>query len=216
MKKFNIENKWHYENGFYLTSDRQRYMKSYMHNELFNLSMKSKGDIFEFGVFKGNSLIRFATLSSYLTPNKKLYGFDMFGKFPRQSRSDDNYFIKQFENSSGDGIDKQYLNKFIKKKKITKVKLISGDINKTLPNFLKKNNPKISLLHIDVDVYEPTKIILELLYDKISKNGIIIFDDYNVVQGETDAVNEFFKARGLKKQIKKFKNFISPSYFIKE
>ena len=79
----------------------------------------------------------------------------------------------------------------------------------------KKNNPKISLLHIDVDVYEPTKIILELLYDKISKKGVIIFDDYNVVQGETDAVNEFFKARGIKKQIQKFKNFISPSFFIK-
>ena len=45
MEKFKIKNKWQYENGFYLTSDRQRYMKSYMHNELFNLSMKSKGDI---------------------------------------------------------------------------------------------------------------------------------------------------------------------------
>ena len=216
MEKFKIKNKWQYENGFYLTSDRQRYMKSYMHNELFNLSMKSKGDIFEFGVFKGNSFIRLATLSSYLTPNKKLYGFDMFGKFPLQTRSDDNQFIKQFESISGDGIDKQYLNKFLKRKKLTKVKLISGDISKTLPNFLKNNNPKISLLHIDVDVYEPTKIILELLYDKISKNGVIIFDDYNVVQGETDAVNEFFKSRGMKKQIQKFKNFISPSFLIKK
>ena len=39
----------------------------------------------------------------------------MFGKFPLQTRTDDNQFIKQFS-ISGDGIDKQYLNKFFKKK----------------------------------------------------------------------------------------------------
>ena len=69
FEKFDLKNKWKYENGYFLTSDPQRYLKTFFHNELFSLSKNVKGDIFEFGVFKGSSLIRFATLSAYFTPN---------------------------------------------------------------------------------------------------------------------------------------------------
>ena len=48
--KFNKKNKWLYENGYFLTSDTQRYLKTFFHNELFVKSIKIKGDIFEFGV----------------------------------------------------------------------------------------------------------------------------------------------------------------------
>lgn len=216
FEKFDLKNKWKYENGYFLTSDPQRYLKTFFHNELFSLSKNARGDIFEFGVFKGSSLIRFATLSAYFTPKKKIYGFDIFGKFPKQKRLDDNNFIKKFESLSGHGISKKALNNYINLKKLNNVNLIDGDINITLNNFLKKNKPTISLLHIDVDVYQPTKLILENLYDYVSKNGVIIFDDYKVVKGETDAIDEFFKSRKIKKKIRNFKGFISPSYYIKK
>ena len=134
------ENKWKYENGYFLTSDPQRYLKTFFHNELFSLSKNARGDIFEFGVFKGSSLIRFATLSAYFTPKKKIYGFDIFGKFPKQKRLDDNNFIKKFESLSGHGISKKALNNYINLKKLNNVNLIDGDINTTLNNFLKKTN----------------------------------------------------------------------------
>ena len=94
--------------------------------------------------------------------------------------------------------------------------MIKGNITKTLPKFLKENsNKKFSLINLDVDVYEPTKVILENIYDKLSNNGIIIFDDYNSVKGETDAVNDFFKSRGLKLKLKKTKYTKLPKIFIK-
>ena len=70
---------------------------------------------------------------------------------------------------------------------------------KTLPNYLKKNKKlKIALLHLDLDVYEPTRFALNNLYKYIAKNGIILLDDYSHIQGATLAVDEFIKIKKLK------------------
>ena len=70
-------------------------------------------------------------------------------------------------------------------------------------------------MHIDVDVYYPTKIILEKLFNKVSKNGIILFDDYSVIEGETRAANEFLIKKKLKKKLKKIPLTKGPYYLIK-
>ena len=45
-----------------------------------------------------------------------------------------------------------------------------------------------------MDVYEPTKFVLQKLFCKISKNGIVLIDDdYNYVRGATKATDEFLK-----------------------
>ena len=51
------------------------------------------------------------------------------------------------------------------------------------------------MIHFDVDLYKPTKIALEQLWPKLSKGGILIFDEYGIGdwQGETQAVDEFIK-----------------------
>ena len=55
-----------YENNFYLSCDNSRIGKMIAHYELFQLSSKSQGHIIECGVFKGISLIRFATFLKLL------------------------------------------------------------------------------------------------------------------------------------------------------
>ena len=54
-------NSWKYENLFYLTSDKKRILKLLDHYEVYKKILKVRGDIFECGVFKGASLIRFLT-----------------------------------------------------------------------------------------------------------------------------------------------------------
>jgi len=77
--------------------------------------------------------------------------------------------------------------------------LVKGDILQTLPEYLKAHKElKISLLHIDIDVYEPAKIILELCYDRLVPGGILVLDDYGTVHGETKAVDDFFKNKNIK------------------
>ena len=72
---------------------------------------------------------------------------------------------------------------------------------------------QISLLHIDVDAYEPSKLILEKLWDRIVPGGILMLDDYQTVEGETKAVDEFFKDSAIK--IKKPDYYHIPAYIVK-
>ena len=87
-------------------------------------------------------------------------------------------------------------------------------INLTIPEYL-KNNPalKISLLHIDVDVYRPTLTILEYLFDRVVNNGIIVLDDYATVNGETRAIDEFILDKKI--VINKLSLSHLPSYIVK-
>jgi hypothetical protein len=95
------------------------------------------------------------------------------------------------------------------------VELVKGDIRKTVPAYLKTHPAlKISLLNLDVDIYEPSKIILEYLYPRIVKGGVILLDDYGVVAGETKAVDEYFRDSSVK--IRKFPFCVTPSYIIKD
>ena len=190
------------ENLFYEKSDSSRLLKLLAQFELYKKINNVKGDIYEFGVFKGTGVIKWATfrMASSDKFKRKIFAFDTFGKFPKSSYSKDKKFLNEFINDAG--INSYSLNKIkqiIKKKKFENIKLIKGDINKTLIEFIKKNKrASIALLHIDVDIYEPTKCILENLFDKVSKNGIVIFDDYKKFPGETKAVNDFLKGKNYK------------------
>ena len=49
----------------------------------------------------------------------------------------------------------------------------------TIPMYIKKNpNLKISLLNVDIDFVETTQCVLDNLYGKVVKGGVIIFDNY--------------------------------------
>ena len=63
---------------------------------------------------------------------------------------------------------------------------------KTLNKFINKNpNLRISLLHLDMDVFDSTNFVLNKLKDRIVKNGIILVDDYGTVEGATKVVDNF-------------------------
>lgn len=199
-------NTWKHENLFYLTSDKIRILKLLDQYEIYKKILNIKGDIVECGVFKGASFIRLLTFRDLIEKQskRKIIGFDAFGKFPRPNKKhknekDDTEFAKNHDKKIGTGINISLLNKYLKKKNIVNYSLIKGDVLKTLPNYILKNKKlKISLLHLDLDVYEPTKFVLENLYKNISKNGIILLDDYSHIKGATLAVDEFLKKNKLK------------------
>ena len=86
IKGLSGENFWDYENGFYWFSDATRINKILYHFELYKMILNLPGDIFEFGVFKGASLIRFCQFRDTLENNntRKIVGFDFFGNFPTE------------------------------------------------------------------------------------------------------------------------------------
>lgn len=188
-----------YENAFYLTSNQNRIAKLLVHYELFKKIINIPGDIVECGVFKGASLSRFAKLRNiFCNPEqKKIVGFDTFGKFPMPNKEKvkgDIESRKEFIKESGEqSISKEKLMEFLKSCGSAEgVALIEGDVSETIPTFLSRNpDLKVSLLNVDVDLYKPTLDCLTHLYDRVVTGGVIILDDYNGFPGATKAIDKF-------------------------
>jgi hypothetical protein len=65
-----------------------------------------------------------------------------------------------------------------------------------------------------MDVREPTEFALESLYDRVVPNGLIVFDDYAAVAGETEAVDRFLSKRNLR--LEKLSHYYVPSFVRKK
>ena len=215
--QFDTDKSFFYENGFYLTSKIDRLGKLLAHFELYKSIVDLPGHIVECGVFKGNSLIRFATFRNLLESpfSRKIIGFDIFGKFPSTEYQPDQQYLQNFVDAAGEqSISQEELEKILQSKGITNFELVKGDINQTVPSYREVNpHLKIALLHIDTDVYEPAVTILENFYEKVVRGGVIAFDDYGTFPGETKAVDDFFGDKGIK--IQKLPLSLTPSFIIK-
>lgn len=219
MQNYTVDpsKKWDYENGFYLTCDTSRIGKLLNHLEIYNKILGLPGDILEFGVYKGTSLVRLLSFRSLLenSNSRKVFGFDIFGKFPDElSMQSDKDFVARFEQEGGHGIAQEELDGLLKNKGFDNFELIGGDILETIPRFIEAHpSLKISLLHIDVDVYEPSKVILEQLWNRVVTGGVLMLDDYGTVAGETRAVDEFFADKNVVIHKPQFNHI--PAYIVK-
>ncbi|MGA8030498.1 MAG: hypothetical protein WB992_25425, partial [Bryobacteraceae bacterium] len=86
---------------------------------------------------------------------------------------------------------------------IPKVFLVRADIKETVPQYLEQNPETIvSLLYLDVDVFEPTKVALEHFVPRMPKGALIGFDELNdrAWPGETLAVLRTLGVRNLRIQ----------------
>jgi hypothetical protein len=210
---------WEYENSFYWFSHQTRLAKLLAHFEIYKKIIDLPGDVLEFGVFKGTSLIRLATFRNLLENDfsRKIIGFDAFGKFPVQglTLNSDKVFVKGFEEIGGEGLSVDVMQKLIERKGFRNVELYAGNVFETLPAFLVDNPAlRISILHLDLDVMEPTEFVLDLLYSRLVPQGIVIFDDYSTVEGESIAVDSFIWKH--KVNLRKLPYYNIPTYFVKE
>ena len=211
---------WDYENAFYWFSPKSRIAKHIAHWEIYKETINVPGEIIEIGVFKGLSLLRWATFREILenSDSRKIIGFDTFGSFPiyDEISNADNLFVNEFNNEAGNGLDIKEVEMIFQEKKFQNYELIKGDISETIPKFILENPYlKISLLHLDVDIYKPTMTSLKYLWGRLSKNGILIIDDYNSVEGATNAVDKFIRDMGVKDQTKKTIYNASPAFIVK-
>lgn len=218
MKLPTFSKSFEYENNFVLSCDSTRIGKIIAQYELYKMSAELPGAIVECGVFKGNSLCKFAMFRDLFGNrfSKKIIGFDIFGKFPQTKFADDKKSRKKFIVEAGiQGISKEQLLEVLKHKNAdTLVELVKGDITRTVPRYVKDHPElRISLLNIDVDIYEPAVTILKHLFPRVVPGGIVLLDDYGVFPGETKAVEEYFSSQNV--QIKKLPYSMTPSYIIK-
>ena len=75
------------------------------------------------------------------------------------------------------------------------IEFIKGDVVTTLAS---GGPDRISVLRLDTDWYDSTKIELETLYPRLSPHGVLIVDDYGVWDGARRAVDEYFESKNIK------------------
>lgn len=210
---------------------RRYQMKRFLaHYDLFKMVIDVPGYIVELGVYRGVSLLTWAKLAEiFLTTdtNRMVYGFDSFAGLTDFGDKDGKMVPETGKVPGGwsagkvqDEVEQLIAlcnADLVLQRRMPRVKLVTGDLADTLPQFLLDNpGVRISLLHFDVDLYKPTKIGLDLLYDRVVPGGVIVFDEYGLVpwEGETNAVDEFFAARGITPKIRKFPHTNLPGGYI--
>ena len=152
------------------------------------------GDIVECGVWKGGNILGCIEYCKYYGVEKTFWLYDTFSGMSKSSMYDVD--LNGSDGRHWEGKCDAMLNEvkmLINKTNYptNKVKFIAGDICQTL--MLEKNIPtNISLLRLDTDWYESTKKELEILYPKLSKNGVLIIDDYGHWKGCRKAVDGYF------------------------
>lgn len=155
------------------------------------------GTVVECGVFKGASFSRFAAFRQLFSPPGavRLIGFDTFGEFPTTGFEADHALLAAFVEQAGStsiGVDQ--LQGLLDGRSVGHdVELVAGDLVDTAAAWAAANpDPEITLLHVDVDIYEPSKAIFEHLWPLVAPGGVVILDDYGVWEGETLAFHEYF------------------------
>jgi len=142
-----------------------------------------------------------AHFSAIQEPNnltREIIGFDTFSGFPELSDHDrrgNAEIVKPggLDASSYERLQKAIAlfdrNRFLGH--VPKVRLVRGNVMETLERFLDENSHLIvALLYLDLDLYEPTKFVLERLLKRMPKGGIVAFDELNhrSFPGETAAL----------------------------
>ena len=169
---------------------------------LVNIVLKKEidGHFAEAGCWRGHSAYLISTLISENTKknqNKTEFHvfFDSFEGLSEIKNEDVN--VKKLEKNKINRIRKQFISgeEFVKEKVLKKlifVKIYKGWIPE---KFDKVKNNNFSFVHIDVDLYEPTKQSLEFFFPRLVSGGIIVCDDYNHFEfsGAKKAWDDFFK-----------------------
>jgi hypothetical protein len=159
------------------------------------------GDFVECGVWKGGNIILLKKLIEKFNMKKNIYGFDTFEGMVEPSFYDVNYNNKSAKKMFDEHKKKEIgfamcslddVKRNIKKNtKTDNIFLIKGKVEDTLKN-KRKLPKKISILRLDTDFYESTKIELEILFPRLVKGGVLIVDDYGFWKGAKKAVDEYF------------------------
>jgi hypothetical protein len=144
-------------------------------------------DYLEFGVFRGDSIREWTTLSS--STHSRFYGFDTFTGLPEKWFKD---FDKGAFNVGGNVPDISDL----------RVTFANGTFQDTLENFLNNFGRRNRfVIHIDADLYSSTLFVLLSMHHHLMKGDIIMFDDFLAPIGEFMAFRNYCQAFRIKTEL---------------
>jgi len=150
------------------------------------------GDLVETGVWRGGaSIFMRAVLKAYGVTDRRVWAADSFQGLARPD-------VKRYPQDAGD-VHHSYSLLAVSLEQVQEnfrrygllddqVRFLKGWFRNTLPT---APIERIAVLRLDGDMYESTWEALTSLYPKLSVGGYVIIDDYKVIRGCRQAVDEY-------------------------
>jgi hypothetical protein len=177
-------------------------------NDLYREIITVPGVICEFGVQWGSSIATLLNLRNLYEPynvERFIYGFDTFSGFASVHEKDgtaakvgDYASIDKYEETLEEILNyHESISAFQSQRKF---ELLKGDATKTIDTWLEANpGATIALAIFDMDVYAPTKAVLEKIKPRLTSRSVLVFDEFTHRQfpGEVQAVREVFDMKDV-------------------
>lgn len=166
------------------------------------------GDIVECGVWRGgSSMVCALTMIKMQSTDKKIYMYDTYSGMSEPTEKDVDFEgnpsinkwkkMERDEHNKWDYASLKEVKNNMRKTNYPDEKIIyiKGKVENTIPE---KIPEKISILRLDTDWYESTYHELIHLFPRLSKNGVLIIDDYGHWQGSKEAVDNYIEENKVK------------------
>lgn len=100
-----------------------------------------------------------------------------------------------------------------------KFALVAGDVMQTLEPYLDAHpHELVSMLHLDLNLYQPTRYVLDKIWERVFRGTLVIIDEINcpAIPGETIALREFLDLKGVALRRLPGSSPTWPAYFVIE
>lgn len=191
-----------------VTMNRMTMARVLYYNELYQKILNIPGVICEFGVQWGATLALLTNLRALYEPyniSRTLFGFDTFEGFTALDAKDGDK-VRQGDYRSRPDYEAtlaeilRIQENFSPRPHVTKFELVKGDASATVDGWLERNpHAAIAMAIFDMDVYKPTRDVLEKIRPRLVKGSLLVFDEFSCIHfpGETAAVQEVLGLNSL-------------------
>ncbi|NJR67760.1 MAG: methyltransferase [Synechococcales cyanobacterium CRU_2_2] len=145
-----------------------------------------RGSVIEVGVWRGGTGAMMAKRAESLGIKDPLYLCDTFEGVVKASAEDSIYRGGEHSDTS-----EKYVQQILDQLSLKNVKILKGIFPDDTAHLI-PDNERFRLCHVDVDVYESAKDVVDWVWERLEVGGIVVYDDYGfmVCGGITKFVNE--------------------------
>ena len=153
--------------------------------QLVGETAKLNGGLIEVGVWRGGSGVLIAQKAKLSGMREQVYLCDTFRGVVKAGKKDSKYINGEHADTSVEIVEK-----LAKDLRLDNVKIVAGIFPEETNGVI--TDKTFRFCHIDVDVYESAKDVLEWLWPKVVVGGVMVFDDYGFqgCNGVTRLINE--------------------------
>jgi hypothetical protein len=165
--------------------NRRSFERKYVVSQLVMALGDVPGDLAECGVYNGATAYFMAAAAEKRGPARLVHLFDSFEGLSMPGANDGNFW-------SGGGLAMPEAVVRENLRDYSGVRVHPGWIP---TRFAEVRDRRFAFVHIDVDLYEPTRDSIEFFYPLLSPGGVIVCDDYGykTCPGATKAMDDFMR-----------------------